>query len=104
MQQFGWTIGRNLRIDSRWPVGDSERFHSYAAELVALSPDVIVATGSAAAEPLPTYSTNLRPSSAGAQPYETARSMEGAAPNTDEGQRKPRNCSRGFSYQQRLVS
>jgi putative ABC transport system substrate-binding protein len=52
LQQFGWTIGRNVRIDSRWPVGDPERFHSYAAELVALSPDVIVATGSAAAEPL----------------------------------------------------
>ena len=52
LQQFNWTIGRNVRIDSRWPAGDSERFHSYAAELVALSPDVILATGSAAAEPL----------------------------------------------------
>jgi ABC-type uncharacterized transport system substrate-binding protein len=52
LQHFGWTIGRNVRIDSRWPVGDSERFHRYAAELVALSPDVILATGSAAAEPL----------------------------------------------------
>jgi putative tryptophan/tyrosine transport system substrate-binding protein len=52
LQQFGWTIGRNVRIDSRWPVGDSERFRRYAAELVALSPDVILATGSAAAEPL----------------------------------------------------
>jgi ABC-type uncharacterized transport system substrate-binding protein len=52
LQQFNWTIGRNVRIDSRWPAGDSERFHSYATELVALSPDVILATGSAAAEPL----------------------------------------------------
>ena len=52
LQQFNWTIGRNVRIDSRWPAGDSERFHSYAAELVALSPDVILTTGSAAAEPL----------------------------------------------------
>jgi hypothetical protein len=52
LQQFNWTIGRNVRIDSRWPAGDSERFHSYAAELVTLSPDVILATGSAAAEPL----------------------------------------------------
>src|SRR5262245_38531567 len=41
-----------MRIDSRWPAGDSERFRTYAAELVALSPDVILATGSAAAEPL----------------------------------------------------
>jgi putative tryptophan/tyrosine transport system substrate-binding protein len=52
LQQFGWTIGRNVRIDSRWPVGESERFRRYAAELVALSPDVILATGSAAAGPL----------------------------------------------------
>src|SRR5262249_28812924 len=52
LQQLGWTIGQNVRIDSRWPAGDFERFHRYAAELVALSPDVILATGSAAAEPL----------------------------------------------------
>src|SRR5262249_58051069 len=52
LQQLGWTIGHNVRIDSRWPAGASERFHRYAAELVALSPDVILATGSAAAEPL----------------------------------------------------
>jgi putative ABC transport system substrate-binding protein len=52
LQQSGWTIGRNVRIDSRWPAGDSERLRRYAAELVALSPDVIIATGSAAAGPL----------------------------------------------------
>ena len=52
LQQFGWTIGRNVRIDSRWPTGDSERIRRYAAELVALAPDVILATGSAAAGPL----------------------------------------------------
>jgi len=52
LQQFGWTIGRNARIDSRWPTGDSERIRRYAAELVALSPDVILATGSAAVGPL----------------------------------------------------
>jgi len=52
LQQLGWTIGQNVRVDSRWPAGDFERFRRYAAELVALSPDVILATGSAAAEPL----------------------------------------------------
>ena len=52
LQQFGWAIGHNVRIDSRWPAGDPERFRRYAAELVALSPDVILATGSAAAAPL----------------------------------------------------
>ena len=51
LQQFGWAIGHNVRIDSRWPAGDPERFRRYAAELVALSPDVILATGSAAAAP-----------------------------------------------------
>jgi putative ABC transport system substrate-binding protein len=52
LQQFGWAIGRNVRIESRWPAGDSERTRRYAAELVALAPDVILATGSAAAGPL----------------------------------------------------
>jgi putative ABC transport system substrate-binding protein len=52
LQQLGWTIGHNVRIDSRWPAGDPERFRRYAAELVELSPDVILATGSAAAAPL----------------------------------------------------
>src|SRR5262245_51280762 len=52
LQQLGWTIGHNVRIDSRWPAGDSELFRRYAAELVALSPDIILATGSAAAAPL----------------------------------------------------
>ena len=52
VQQFGWTIGRNVRIDSRWPVGDSERTRRYAAELVALAPDVILAVSSATTEPL----------------------------------------------------
>jgi putative ABC transport system substrate-binding protein len=52
LQQLGWTIGHNVRIDSRWPAGDPERFRRYAAELVGLSPDVILATGSAAAAPL----------------------------------------------------
>jgi hypothetical protein len=44
----GWTIGRNVRIDTRWGAVDAERIRSYAAELIALAPDVIVATGSAA--------------------------------------------------------
>jgi putative ABC transport system substrate-binding protein len=52
LQQLGWAIGQNVRIDSRWPAGDAEHFRRYAAELVALSPDVILATGSAAAGPL----------------------------------------------------
>src|SRR6266436_1720667 len=45
LQQLGWTDGRNVRIEHRWGAGDAERIRSYAAELVALSPDVILASG-----------------------------------------------------------
>ena len=45
LQQLGWTVGRNMRIDTRWAAGDAERIRKYAAELVALSPDVILAAG-----------------------------------------------------------
>src|SRR5258708_33182258 len=44
LQERGWTIGGNVRIEYRWGAGDLDRFRKYAAELVALSPDVIVAT------------------------------------------------------------
>src|SRR5262245_9693610 len=47
LAQSGWIDGRNVRIDVRWGAVDPERIRSYAAELVALGPDVILATGSA---------------------------------------------------------
>src|SRR5215471_3051286 len=43
LQQFGWTDGRNARIEYRWAVGDAERIRKQAAELVTLAPDVILA-------------------------------------------------------------
>src|SRR5262249_57685002 len=46
LQQLGWIDGRNVQIDARFGEGDPVRGRKYAAELVALSPDVIVATGS----------------------------------------------------------
>jgi putative tryptophan/tyrosine transport system substrate-binding protein len=46
LQQLGWTDGRNVRIDTRWPVGDADRGRS-AEELVAITPDVILASASA---------------------------------------------------------
>jgi putative tryptophan/tyrosine transport system substrate-binding protein len=48
LQESGWTIGRNVRIDTRWGAGDAERYRRYAAELVALAPDVILVNGPAA--------------------------------------------------------
>jgi putative ABC transport system substrate-binding protein len=47
LQQFGWTDGRNGRIETRWGT-DAGNTRRYVAELVALAPDVIVAAGSAA--------------------------------------------------------
>src|SRR5262245_39450664 len=44
LQALGWTAGRNLRIDYRW-TGDPVRNQKSAAELVALAPDVILASG-----------------------------------------------------------
>ena len=52
LQQFGWIDGHNVRIDSRWGAGDADDIRKNAKELVALAPDVILATGSAAMGPL----------------------------------------------------
>ena len=52
LQQLGWTADRNLRIDTRWGAGNAADTRKYAVELVALAPDVILATGSAAMGPL----------------------------------------------------
>jgi putative tryptophan/tyrosine transport system substrate-binding protein len=46
LQQLGWTVGGNMRIDYRWATGDADRVR-HAAELVALAPDVILATSGA---------------------------------------------------------
>src|SRR5262249_11766914 len=48
LQQLGWTDGRNVRIDYRWGAIDADRARRYAAELVALAPDVVLAAGSSA--------------------------------------------------------
>src|SRR5262249_23540424 len=48
----GWTIGRNVQIDTRWGARDAERIQRYAAELVALVPDVILAHGISTVGPL----------------------------------------------------
>jgi putative tryptophan/tyrosine transport system substrate-binding protein len=52
LAQLGWFDGRNVRIDTRWAVADADRIRKYAAELVALAPDVILAPGSATTGPL----------------------------------------------------
>jgi putative ABC transport system substrate-binding protein len=52
LQQLGWTVGNNVQIDYRWSAGNEDDTRKYAAELVALAPDVIFASGSAAVGPL----------------------------------------------------
>src|SRR5262249_37437798 len=45
--ELGWSAGRNLRIEYRWGIGNTERYRAIAAELVALEPDIILALGTA---------------------------------------------------------
>ena len=52
LERLGWNIGRNIRIETRWTVGDPERIRRGVAELLALEPDVILATGSTTVGPL----------------------------------------------------
>jgi putative ABC transport system substrate-binding protein len=45
LQELGWSEGRNLQIDIRWGGGDADRIRKYAAEVVALAPEVVLAPG-----------------------------------------------------------
>jgi putative ABC transport system substrate-binding protein len=52
LQQLGWVDGRNVRIETRWSGGKTDDARRYAAELIALAPDVILASGGAIVGPL----------------------------------------------------
>ena len=52
LQQSGWSIGRNLRIDTRWATANADDIRRHAAELVTLAPDVILAHGASTMRPL----------------------------------------------------
>jgi putative tryptophan/tyrosine transport system substrate-binding protein len=52
LAQSGWITGRNIRVETRWTKFDAEQTRKYAAELVALAPDVILATGTSTVGPL----------------------------------------------------
>jgi putative ABC transport system substrate-binding protein len=52
LQQSGWTIGRNMRIDIRWATSNANDIRRHAAELAALAPDIILAHGSSTVGPL----------------------------------------------------
>jgi putative ABC transport system substrate-binding protein len=59
LQELGWGIGRNVRIDTRWSEDNADRSAKYAAELVALAPDVILASGTLAVTALQHISRTL---------------------------------------------
>jgi putative ABC transport system substrate-binding protein len=50
LQELGWTNDANIRIEYRWGAGDTGKYRKYAAELVALASDVIVAVGGSSVE------------------------------------------------------
>ena len=52
LQELGWMIGRNVEIEYRWAPGDVDNSRRNAADLVALAPDVILATGGSNMGPL----------------------------------------------------
>src|SRR5262252_2548161 len=52
LQSLGWSIGRNVRIDTRWATADAAAIRRHATELAALAPDVILAHGSMTVAPL----------------------------------------------------
>src|SRR6516225_5011107 len=52
LEQSGWVEGKNIRIDYRFAAGDPALYKTYAAELAALSPDVILAGNTPAVEAL----------------------------------------------------
>jgi putative tryptophan/tyrosine transport system substrate-binding protein len=52
LAQLGWTDGRNAQIEYRWGGGDADNIRKFAAELVALAPDVMLATGGTTLGPL----------------------------------------------------
>jgi len=52
LEKFGWTVGRNVRIDYRWAAGDTRRFQKYAEELVALAPNILLAAATPSVQAL----------------------------------------------------
>jgi putative tryptophan/tyrosine transport system substrate-binding protein len=59
LEQVGRSEGRNVRMDVRWAGGSAEMNRKYAAELVALAPDVIMAAGASAAGPVLQTTRNI---------------------------------------------
>jgi putative ABC transport system substrate-binding protein len=59
LEALGWIDGKNVRIEYRWAAGDMSKIDRYAAELVALKPDVILANGTPAVSALKRATTTI---------------------------------------------
>jgi putative tryptophan/tyrosine transport system substrate-binding protein len=59
LQQLGWTNGQNVRVEIRWSGGDAKLMRQYPAELIALTPDVMVTTGSLSTETVVRSTTSV---------------------------------------------
>ena len=59
LQELGWSVGRNVRIETRWGQDDPDRERKYATELVALAPDIIMASGTLSVAALQQVSRTL---------------------------------------------
>jgi putative ABC transport system substrate-binding protein len=59
LQEAGWAVGRNTRIDIRWGAGDPEQIRKYVKEVVALTPDVILASTNEVMVPLRQATRNI---------------------------------------------
>jgi putative tryptophan/tyrosine transport system substrate-binding protein len=60
LEQLGWIIGRNVRIDTRWATTNAADIRRHVEELVALTPDVILANGTSTLGPLLQVSRTIR--------------------------------------------
>ncbi|MBI1830426.1 MAG: ABC transporter substrate-binding protein [Planctomycetes bacterium] len=52
LQELGWASGRNVQIETRWGAGEAKRIRGYAVDLVALAPEVILASGGSTVGPV----------------------------------------------------
>jgi len=52
LQELGWAVGRNVRIDYRWGLGNADFYRRQAADLVSLAPDVILTNGTSTIGPV----------------------------------------------------
>src|SRR3954454_7686550 len=89
LEQLGWAVGRNLQIDYRWSEGDSDRLRTHAAELIALGPDLTLATSGVSVLPLQRAS--------GSVPILFAQTIDPVGLGVVESLSRPRGNITGFT-------